>query len=46
MNVLGSGFIPILLYSAYAEGSQQDDSILTEASDNILTEASDDILVE
>ena len=46
MNVLGSGFIPILIYSSFSEAVAQDDTILTENNFDLLTEASQEILRE
>lgn len=46
MNVLGSGFITILIYAFMGEIVAQDDTILTENNFDILTEASQELLRE
>lgn len=46
MNVLGSGFIPILIYGSIAESTMEDDAIKTENDLDLLTESGSDILRE
>jgi len=47
MNVLGTGFITILIYSNGSEASEESHSLITESGAlNILTESGNDILVE
>lgn len=48
MNVVGSGFVAVLIYSSTHEGMPRPspEPIFTEASDAILTEASDEITTE
>lgn len=47
MNWYGGGFIPIIIYQAYAEGAVIEEiALLTEDSQNILTEDGQEILVD
>lgn len=46
MNVLGSGFIPVIIYGLMGEPAAQDDTILTENNFDLMTEGSQELLRE
>ena len=46
MNWIGSGFISVLIYQTYQQGSESLTAITTESGQNILTESSQTLQTE
>ncbi len=46
MNIWGSGFIPIIIYSFGGAVIREDKAILTENNLELLTEAGNELLIE